>query len=123
VARAVGFGLIKDHLPFVRTEKGGRGRSGDFPAISEAVMATLLLTGALIVVEMNFKEVREIYIFAGVLVIQSLPFVAAVVLALIERSKFNDFATWRALERHLVVRLSRRATRALAPAAKRSGVK
>jgi exo-beta-1,3-glucanase (GH17 family)/cellulose synthase/poly-beta-1,6-N-acetylglucosamine synthase-like glycosyltransferase len=123
VARAVGFGLIKDHLPFVRTEKGGRGRSGDFPAFSEAVMGILLLTGALIVVEMNFKEVREIYIFAGVLVIQSLPFVAAVVLALIERSRFNDFATWRALERHLVVRLSRRATRALAPAAKRSGVK
>ena len=23
VARAVGFGLIKDHLPFVRTAKGG----------------------------------------------------------------------------------------------------
>ena len=39
VARAVGFGLIKDGLPFVRTAKGGSGRrSADFPAFWEAVI-------------------------------------------------------------------------------------
>jgi hypothetical protein len=58
-----------------------------------------------------------------VLVVQSLPFLAAVALALVERSALNDFAAWRALERRLAVRLSRRATRALAPAAKRELVK
>ena len=38
VARAVGFGLIKDHLPFVRTAKGGMRRSTDFHAFWEAVL-------------------------------------------------------------------------------------
>ena len=33
VARAVGFGLIKDHLPFVRTAKGGLRRSTRFPRV------------------------------------------------------------------------------------------
>jgi hypothetical protein len=41
---------------------------------------------------------REINIFAVVLVVQSLPFVAAVALALIEDSRFNSFAFWRGLE-------------------------
>ncbi len=43
VARAVGFGLIKDHLPFVRTSKGGLRRSTDFHAFWEAVLAGLLI--------------------------------------------------------------------------------
>ena len=127
VARAVGFGLVKDHLPFVRTDKGGRRRSADFQAFWEAVMAALLIAGAVVLVEMNFKEVREIYIFAGVLVIQSLPFIAAVALALVERSRFNDFATWHALEikvaSRLPKRLTKRANRTLAPAFKRELVK
>jgi hypothetical protein len=109
VARAVGFGLIKDHLPFVRTAKGGAQRSADFPAFWEAVLATLLILGALVLVETNFKEVREIYIFAVVLVIQSLPFLAAVALALIERTRLNDFAYWRSLEVRLASRGTKRA--------------
>jgi hypothetical protein len=39
--------------------------------------------------------VREIYIFAVVLMVQSLPFLSAAALAAIERSAWNDFATWR----------------------------
>jgi cellulose synthase/poly-beta-1,6-N-acetylglucosamine synthase-like glycosyltransferase/exo-beta-1,3-glucanase (GH17 family) len=117
VARAVGFGLIKDHLPFVRTAKGGGTRRGaDFPAFWEAVMAGLLLLGAVVLVEFNFKEVREIYIFSAVLAIQSLPFIAAVALALIERSALNDFATWRALEARFAELLPRRALPKPAPA-------
>ena len=46
----------------------------------------------------TIKEVREINIFAVVLVVQSLPFIAAVGLAVIERTRLNDFAYWRALE-------------------------
>ncbi|HVZ52037.1 MAG TPA: glycosyltransferase [Pseudolabrys sp.] len=117
VARAVGFGLIKDHLPFVRTAKGGSARRGsDFPAFWEAIMAALLILGAVVLIEFNFKEVHEIYIFAAVLVVQSLPFVAAVALALIERSSLNDFATWRAIEARLVELMPRRALPKPAPA-------
>ena len=78
VARAVGFGLIKDHLPFVRTAKGGLRRSTDFHAFWEAVMAGLLILGAVVLYATNIKEVREINIFAVVLLVQSLPFIAAV---------------------------------------------
>ena len=117
VARAVGFGLIKDHLPFVRTAKGGSARRGsDFPAFWEAVIAGLLILGAVVLIEFNFKEVHEIYIFAAVLVVQSLPFLAAVALALIERSPLNDFATWRAIETRLVELMPRRALPKPAPA-------
>jgi hypothetical protein len=59
---------------------------------------------------MNFKEVREIYIFAGILAIQSVPFLAAVLLALLERSALNDFATWRTIEARTLALLPRRAT-------------
>jgi exo-beta-1,3-glucanase (GH17 family)/cellulose synthase/poly-beta-1,6-N-acetylglucosamine synthase-like glycosyltransferase len=105
VARAVGFGLIKDHLPFVRTAKGGAQRSAEFPAFWEAVLAALLLIGALVLVHTNIKEVREINIFAAVLVIQSLPFMAAVGLALIERTRLNNFATWRGFDLRPALRL------------------
>jgi hypothetical protein len=42
-------------------------------------------------IQTNYKEVREIYIFAFVLMVQALPFVAAVAIALWERSRINDF--------------------------------
>jgi hypothetical protein len=124
VARAVGFGLIRDHLPFVRTAKGGGARAGaDFHAFWEAVIAGLLILGAAVLVMTNYKEVREINIFAAVLMIQSLPFIAAVGLAVIERTRFNDFATWRRLEAKLAARLPKRAARRLAPIAERELVK
>ena len=98
VARAVGFGVVKDHLPFVRTSKGGMRHSTDFHAFWEAVLAGLLILGSFILVSTNYKEIREINIFAVVLLIQSVPFVAAVGLAVIERTRLNDFAYWRSLE-------------------------
>lgn len=99
VARAVAFGIWKDSLPFMRTAKGGATRKGpDFPAFWEAVLGALLIFGALTLVVTNYKEVREINIFALVLVVQSLPFFAAVVLAVLEGSRFNEFAYWRGIE-------------------------
>jgi cellulose synthase/poly-beta-1,6-N-acetylglucosamine synthase-like glycosyltransferase/exo-beta-1,3-glucanase (GH17 family) len=96
VARAVGTGLVKEHLPFRRTAKGGATRKGpDFPAFWEAVIAGLLLSGAATLVVMNPKQVREIYIFAAVLVVQSLPFLSAVALACIEGTRLNSLAYWR----------------------------
>lgn len=115
VARAVGSGLIKDHLPFVRTAKGGMSKGADFHAIGEAMLALLLILGAAALVLTNVREVREIYVFAGVLVIQSLPFTAAVALALVERSPLNDFATWHTLQMRLGELLPRRTARVPAP--------
>ncbi len=98
VARAVTLGLVKDHLPFVRTSKGGMRRSADFHAFWEAILAGLLLLGAVVLYAFNVKEIHEINIFAVVLVVQSLPFIAAVGLAVIERTRLNEFAYWRSLE-------------------------
>ena len=103
VARAVGTGLIKDGLPFVRTAKGGflRRNGGDFPAFWEAVIGTLLIASAIFLYATNWERVREIDLFALVLVVQSLPFLASVGLAAIERTRINDLVVWRGLEARL----------------------
>jgi len=97
VSRAVANGLITDHLAFARTSKGGFSlMSVEFQAFWEAVIGTLLLMGAtVLVVTNNFKEVREIYVFAAVLVLESLPFLSAVAIAILENSRLNSFAFWR----------------------------
>ena len=113
VARAVGCGMWKEGLPFMRTAKGGATRkSAEFPAFWEAVLAMLLLAGAVTVVLTNYKEIDEINIFALVLVVQSLPFVAAVAIAALEGSRLNEFAFWRAIEARIVAALTRPAARA-----------
>ncbi|MGA2940891.1 MAG: glycosyltransferase [Xanthobacteraceae bacterium] len=99
VARAVSMGIVQEHIPFLRTAKGGVGRKGpDFAAFWEAIIAGLLLAGSATLVITNYKQVREINIFAFVLVVQSVPFLSAVTLALIEGTRFNSFAFWRGLE-------------------------
>jgi exo-beta-1,3-glucanase (GH17 family)/cellulose synthase/poly-beta-1,6-N-acetylglucosamine synthase-like glycosyltransferase len=97
VSRAVANGLITDHLAFARTSKGGFSlMSVEFQAFWEAVIGTLLLVGAaVLVVTNNFKEVREIYVFAVVLVLESLPFLSAVAIAILENSRLNAFTFWR----------------------------
>jgi exo-beta-1,3-glucanase (GH17 family)/cellulose synthase/poly-beta-1,6-N-acetylglucosamine synthase-like glycosyltransferase len=97
VSRAVAQGLITEHLPFARTSKGGLSRmSIEFQAFWEAVIGVLLLVGAAVLIVTNeAKQVREIYVFAAVLMLQSLPFLAAVAIALLENSRTNDFSWWR----------------------------
>ena len=97
VSRAVAQGLITEHLAFARTSKGGLSRmSIEFQAFWEAVIGVLLLVGAAVLVTTNgFKQVREIYIFAAVLVLESLPFLSAVAIAILENSRINSFAFWR----------------------------
>src|ERR1700735_4155199 len=97
VSRAVANGLITEHLAFSRTSKGGFSlMSVEFQAFWEAVIGELLLIGAaLLVASNNFKQVREIYIFAGVLVLESLPFLSAVAIAILENSRINEFTFWR----------------------------
>ncbi|HWW49000.1 MAG TPA: glycosyltransferase [Xanthobacteraceae bacterium] len=103
VSRAVADGLIKDHLPFTRTSKGGLSLiSIEFQAFWEAVIGVLLLLGAAVLVMSNsFRQITEIYIFAGVLVLQSLPFLSAVAIALLENSRINLFGFWREGAAHL----------------------
>jgi len=97
VSRAVANGLITEHLPFARTSKGGLSRmSIEFQAFWEAVIGVLLLIGAAVLVVTNgTKQIREIYIFAAVLVLESLPFLSAVAIAILESSRINSFAFWR----------------------------
>jgi exo-beta-1,3-glucanase (GH17 family)/cellulose synthase/poly-beta-1,6-N-acetylglucosamine synthase-like glycosyltransferase len=117
VARAVGSGILTESAPFMRTAKGGTTRKGpDFPAFWEGVLAALLLIGAALVVMTNYKQIRELDLFAAVLVIQSLPFLAAIALALIEGSRFNEFAYWRSVEAKVAENLPRPTPVAEAPA-------
>jgi exo-beta-1,3-glucanase (GH17 family)/cellulose synthase/poly-beta-1,6-N-acetylglucosamine synthase-like glycosyltransferase len=97
VSRAVAQGLVTEHLPFARTSKGGLSRmSIEFQAFWEAVIGVLLLAGAaVLIITNNSKQVREIYIFAGVLVLESLPFLSAVAIAILESSRINAFSFWR----------------------------
>jgi exo-beta-1,3-glucanase (GH17 family)/cellulose synthase/poly-beta-1,6-N-acetylglucosamine synthase-like glycosyltransferase len=97
VCRAVAQGLITEHLAFARTSKGGLSvMSIEFQAFWEAVIGALLLIGAVVLVVTNsFKEITEIYIFAGVLVLESLPFLSAVAIAILENSRINSFSFWR----------------------------
>ncbi len=97
VSRAVANGLITDHLAFARTSKGGFSLvSIEFQAFWEAVIGVLLLIGAAVLIATNnFKEVHEIYVFAAVLVLESLPFLSAVAIALLENSRVNAFSFWR----------------------------
>jgi exo-beta-1,3-glucanase (GH17 family)/cellulose synthase/poly-beta-1,6-N-acetylglucosamine synthase-like glycosyltransferase len=97
VSRAVAQGLITEHLAFARTSKGGFSiMSVEFQAFWEAVIGVLLLLGAAVLVVTNaYKEITEIYIFAGVLVLESLPFLSAVAIAILENSRINSFSFWR----------------------------
>ena len=98
VARAVADGLFKDGVPFLRTAKGCAGCATQrFPALWEGVLGTLLILGSLGLYLTNYQQVTEISIFSAVLLVQSLPFLAAVAVTLFERSSLNDFATWRKL--------------------------
>jgi exo-beta-1,3-glucanase (GH17 family)/cellulose synthase/poly-beta-1,6-N-acetylglucosamine synthase-like glycosyltransferase len=119
VARAVGCGIWKESLPFMRTAKGGATSKGpDFPAFWEAVLAALLLIGSAIVVATNYKQIHEINIFALVLVVQSLPFLAAVAIAGLEASRFNSFGYWHGLKARIA--LPRRAAVVEVPADQKS---
>jgi exo-beta-1,3-glucanase (GH17 family) len=108
VARAVSDGVIKDHLPFARTAKGGSVKRDAFAARSEAIMGTLLVLGAAVLVATNYEQVREINYFALALGVQSLPFLAAVGIAALERSRFNEPAFWRGLGERFALGLARR---------------
>ena len=80
---------------FVRTAKGGGACwGGKFPALFEAVLGGSLVLGSITLYVTNEQSVREISIFSAVLLVQSLPFLAAAAIAALERTPLNDFAAW-----------------------------
>lgn len=86
VARAVLVGLIQDSLPFRRTEKGGNARRGsENPAFWEALLGAGLLISAVVLLVLNTTNVVEMTVFASTLLIQSVPFLAAAAMVVIER--------------------------------------
>ncbi len=91
VARGVAEWVVKQHMPFIVTAKGGKGaKARKFPAPWELGLGGALVLGAALVWGTNFVNVRETNIFALVLLVQSLPFLAAAGLAWVEGSKLND---------------------------------
>jgi exo-beta-1,3-glucanase (GH17 family)/cellulose synthase/poly-beta-1,6-N-acetylglucosamine synthase-like glycosyltransferase len=83
---------------FHRTPKGsvgGGARRDRFAALSEAVLGGSLVVGAIVLFVTNIYRVFEIDLFAAILLLQSLPFLSAVVLATLERLRANDFSYWR----------------------------
>ncbi len=85
VGKAVWEGLSGIQIGFKRTEKGGVAKRSLFPAKHEAWLGSLLMAGAAAIFFANTTEALETNIFASTLVVQSLPFLAAAGLALIER--------------------------------------
>jgi hypothetical protein len=96
-----------------------RRNGGDFPAFWEAVIGLLLIASALFLYATNWEQVREIDLFALVLVVQSLPFLASVGLAAIEGTRVNDLMLWRGLEAKLFGLWARRDAVAKAPVAEK----
>jgi exo-beta-1,3-glucanase (GH17 family) len=86
VAGAVMNGLVRDNLPFKRTDKGGNARrkTAESPSRRESALGFLLLTAAAALALTNEFRVTEIDVFAFALLIQSLPFLAATLMAEIE---------------------------------------
>jgi cellulose synthase/poly-beta-1,6-N-acetylglucosamine synthase-like glycosyltransferase len=126
IARAVGKGLFQSDQPFVVTAKGNRRRlASDFAAFWETLIGLALLGSGVLVGYTNWERVAEIYLFAAVLVVQSLPFLAATAVALLERSSINDPAFWRLARRtfgKVVRKAPRRATGTPMPAMRSGGL-
>jgi len=116
VARAVGTGIVKDGLPFVVTAKGGANRRTAFPAFWEAVLGALLLGIAIVLYATNFERVYQSNLFAAALAVQALPFLSSVAMALLERSRVNDFSFWQGIENRIIEMGSRRPAIAPQPA-------
>jgi len=95
VSRAVA--MIDHRASRLRADLQGRISlmSVEFQAFWEAVIGVCCSPCAVLVVTNSQKEVREIYVFAAVLVLESLPFLSAVAIAILENSRVNAFAFWR----------------------------
>lgn len=84
VARAVAEALILRHMPFIRTAKGGSASGTPLPYL-DLVMAAGLLSAACLLFANNYDNVVELHAFTLVIVLQSVPFLAASAFGISER--------------------------------------
>ncbi|MBU1659803.1 glycosyltransferase [bacterium] len=85
IFKAVYDGFVKDRLPFKRTEKGGNTKkSSNSPIKNEIILATLLIASFVALMITNNQEIVEVYLFAATLLIQSIPYISAIILRIIE---------------------------------------
>jgi len=80
-------GFVKDGLPFKRTEKGGNTKNySNNPIKNEIILASLLIGSFVALIVSNEHEIVEVYLFAVTLLVQSIPYLSAIVLRMIEIS-------------------------------------
>uniref|UniRef100_UPI0040483FD6 glycosyltransferase family 2 protein n=1 Tax=Aliarcobacter sp. TaxID=2321116 RepID=UPI0040483FD6 len=85
IFKAVWDGFVKDGLPFKRTQKGGKAKkAGDSPIKYEAILAVLLLSAFFALIFTNHTGITEIYVFAATIFIQSIPYISAIIMRILE---------------------------------------
>jgi len=91
VGQAVLAGLVKDSLPFARTEKGGnatkRKKGEQSPVLWETVLGLLLLSAAATLAATNDARITEQDLFAATVAVQAIPFLSAIVMRGIEKKQ------------------------------------
>jgi hypothetical protein len=92
IFKAVFDGFVKDGLPFKRTEKGGNSKktSGN-PIKNELILATLLLVSFAALIITNEQEIVEVYLFSATLLVQSIPYISAIILRIIEIGSYKKY--------------------------------
>jgi len=95
VADAVLTGFVKDNLAFARTDKGGNAKKQakaktrrfafrDSPVFRETMLGLALLAAAALLLLTNPYDITEQKVFAATIAVQSLPFLAASLMRLVE---------------------------------------
>jgi hypothetical protein len=86
IFKAVYDGFVKDGLPFKRTQKGGKAKKNSTnPIFYETILAILLVLSFIGLLIANMKSgITEIYVFAATLLIQSIPYISAIVMRILE---------------------------------------
>ncbi len=91
IFKAVYDGFVKDRLPFKRTEKGGNTKSSvENPVKNEIILASLLIGSFIALIMTNHQRITEVYIFSLTLLVQSIPYISAIILRLIEKSSQKE---------------------------------
>jgi len=90
IFKAVYDGFVKDRLPFKRTEKGGNSKKAiNSPIKNEIILASLLLGSFTALIMTNYQYIVELYLFSVTLFVQSIPYISAIVLRMIEKSSYK----------------------------------
>ena len=91
IFKAVYDGFVKDGLPFKRTQKGGKNKkASDNPIKSEAILAVLLLASFFALIFTNYAGITEIYVFAATILIQSIPYISAIIMRYLELTSLKS---------------------------------